>query len=125
MVNAAIIGNPNTRRAHARAVSDSFSWCETRRVRSVEQVTPTIVTGHIERRGAVLAMKVEDYYPQGKRWWLRLHEKGGKRHEVPCHHTLEEYLDAHCEAAQLWDQEKASLFRTIAVARVGHSQSSR
>ena len=22
-------------------------------------------------------MNVEDYYPQGKRWWLRLHEKGG------------------------------------------------
>lgn len=29
------------------------------------------------RIGAVLAMKIEDYYPQGKRWWLRLHEKGG------------------------------------------------
>jgi hypothetical protein len=42
------------------------------------------------RIGAVLGMKVEDYYPQGKRWWLRLHEKGGKRHDVPCHHTLDE-----------------------------------
>ena len=49
------------------------------------------------RVGAALAMKVEDYYPQGKRWWLRLHEKGGKRHEVPCHHTLEEYLDAYLD----------------------------
>jgi integrase len=29
----------------------------------------------------------------GKRWWLRLHEKGGKVHEVPAHHMLEEYLD--------------------------------
>lgn len=65
------------------------------------------------RVGAVLAMKVEDYYPQGKRWWLRLHEKGGKRHEVPCHHTLEEYLDAYCEAAQLWEQKKNPIFRTI------------
>ena len=26
-------------------------------------------------------MRVEDYYPGGKRWWVRLHEKGGKRHE--------------------------------------------
>jgi integrase len=65
------------------------------------------------RVGAVLAMKVEDYYPQGKRWWLRLHEKGGKRHEVPCHHILEEYLDAYCETARLWDQKKSPLFRTI------------
>jgi integrase len=58
------------------------------------------------RIGAALSMKVEDYYPQGKRWRLRLHEKGGKRHEVPCHHTLEEYLDAHMEAANLWIKRK-------------------
>ena len=35
------------------------------------------------RVGAVVGMNVEDYYRQGKRWWLRLHEKGGKFHEVP------------------------------------------
>ena len=46
------------------------------------------------RISAVAAMRVEDYYPQGKRWWVRLHEKGGKRHEMPAHHTLEAYLDA-------------------------------
>ena len=45
------------------------------------------------RVGAVVRMLVEDYHPRGKRWWLRLHEKGGKVHEVPTHHTLEEYLD--------------------------------
>jgi integrase len=44
------------------------------------------------RISAALAMRVEDYFPQGKRWWLRLHEKGGQRHEMPVHHTLEEYL---------------------------------
>jgi len=37
-------------------------------------------------------MRVEDYYGQGKRGWVRLHEKGGKRHEMPCHHNLEAYL---------------------------------
>jgi len=68
------------------------------------------------RIGAVLAMKVEDYYPQGKRWWLRLHEKGGKRHDVPCHHILEQYLDAYADAANLWDEKKAPLFRTITAA---------
>jgi integrase len=35
------------------------------------------------RIGAAVAMRVEDYYPKGKRWWVRLHEKGGKRHEMP------------------------------------------
>jgi hypothetical protein len=35
------------------------------------------------RIGAVVAMRVEDYYPQGRRWWMRLHEKGSNRHEMP------------------------------------------
>jgi site-specific recombinase XerC len=29
------------------------------------------------RVGAVVGMRVEDYYQNGKRWWVRLHEKGG------------------------------------------------
>ena len=48
-------------------------------------------------------MRVEDYYPKGKRWWVRLHEKGGKRHEMPAHHNLEAYLDAYIEAAGIRD----------------------
>jgi site-specific recombinase XerD len=64
------------------------------------------------RVGALVGMNVEDYYPQGKRWWVRLHEKGGKLHEVPAHHKLEEYLDAYLDAAGAWDFKKAPLFRT-------------
>ena len=63
------------------------------------------------RVGAVVAMRVEDYYSEGKRWWLRLHEKGGKRHEMPCHHKLEAYLDAYLEAAGLGDDKRGPLFR--------------
>jgi hypothetical protein len=37
-------------------------------------------------------MRVEDVFTQRRRLWVRLREKGGKRHEMPCHHTLEEYL---------------------------------
>lgn len=47
------------------------------------------------RVSATTSMQVGDYYPEGKRWWFRLHEKGGKRHEVPAHHNAEEYLDAY------------------------------
>jgi hypothetical protein len=47
------------------------------------------------RVGAVVAMNIEDYYQQRKRWWLRLHEKGGKRHELPAHHLVEAALDAY------------------------------
>ena len=66
------------------------------------------------RIGAVVAMRVEDYYPKGKRWWVRLHEKGGKRHEMPAHHNLEAYLDAYIEAAGIRDGGKAPLFRSAA-----------
>ncbi len=49
------------------------------------------------RVSAVVNMNVEDYWQNGKRWWLRLHEKGGKHHEVPAHHNAEEYLDAYVQ----------------------------
>ncbi len=57
-------------------------------------------------------MRVRDYYPQGKRFWLRLHEKGGKFHEVPVHHTAENYIDEYIEAAGIKDEQNKSLFRT-------------
>lgn len=46
------------------------------------------------RVSAAVGMRVGDYYPEGKRWWLRLREKGGKEHQVPAHHNAEAYLDA-------------------------------
>jgi site-specific recombinase XerD len=65
------------------------------------------------RIGAVVGMNVEDYYPMGKRWRIRLHEKNGKDHEVPCHHNAEAYLDAYLTAAGIGGDPKTPLFRTI------------
>ena len=65
------------------------------------------------RVGAALAMRVEDVYTQHRRLWVRLHEKGGKRHEMPCHHTLEEYLHAYIDGADIGREAKSPLFRTI------------
>lgn len=64
------------------------------------------------RVGAVVNMRVSDYYPNGKRFWLRLHEKGSKFHKVPVHHTAEEYLDTYIEAAGIADDKTNPLFRT-------------
>ena len=46
------------------------------------------------RVSAAVQMNGEDVYIQGKRLWVRLHEKGGKEHTLPCHHELESHLDA-------------------------------
>jgi integrase len=65
------------------------------------------------RIGAALAMKVEDVYVQNRRLWVRLHEKGGKRHEMPCHHNLEAYFQAYVDGCDLVGDPKGALFRTI------------
>ena len=63
------------------------------------------------RVNAVLQMKVRDYFVQGRRGWVRLHEK---EHEVPCHHNLEEYLDEYIAAAGIAGEPDAPLFQTAA-----------
>ena len=65
------------------------------------------------RVSAMVSMKVEDYYQSGKRWWVRLHEKGGKRHELPAHHNAEAYLDAYLQAAGIRDEKTGPLFRSV------------
>ncbi len=64
------------------------------------------------RVGAVLQMNVGDYFTQGRRGWVRLHEKGGKEHEAPCHHKLEVYLDEYMAAAGIAADKDGPLFRT-------------
>jgi site-specific recombinase XerD len=63
------------------------------------------------RVGAVVGMKVEDYFLQGHRRWLRLHEKGGKRLQIPCHHLAQDYLEGYLEAAGISEHRKGPLFR--------------
>jgi integrase/recombinase XerD len=66
------------------------------------------------RIGAVVAMRVKDYYPQGKHWWVRLHKKGDERHEMPVHHNLETYIDAYLDAAGIQEDSKGPLSRSAA-----------
>jgi site-specific recombinase XerD len=64
------------------------------------------------RIGAAIGMKVEDVFQQKRRLWVRLNEKGGKQHEMPCHHNLEIYLHEYIAGAGLDRDPKALLFRT-------------
>ncbi len=70
------------------------------------------LTYSFARIGAALAMKVEDLRPKGAGWQVRLHEKGGKQHAMPCHHALAEALRAYIEAAGIAEDRKGFLFRT-------------
>jgi site-specific recombinase XerD len=64
------------------------------------------------RVGAVLQLNVGDYFTQGRRGWVRLHEKRGKEHEAPCHHKLETYLDEYLAAAGIVGEADGPLWRT-------------
>ncbi len=58
-----------------------------------------LMTFTFARVGAAAGkMHAGDVYVQGRRTWVRLHEKGGKRHEMPCHHKLEADLHNYIEA---------------------------
>lgn len=65
------------------------------------------------RISAALSMDVKDYMRRGqRRMWIQLNEKGGRQHTMPCHHKLEEYLDAYLQAAGIEDQKNGPLFRS-------------
>jgi len=70
------------------------------------------LTYSFARINAALRMKVEDLRPRGAGWTLRLHEKGGKYHSMPCHHALAEALHAYIAAAGIAEDRKGWLFRT-------------
>lgn len=98
--------------ADARLLLDSIDTSHVVGLRDRAIIAAMVYT--FARVGAVTGMKVEDYYQNGKRWWVRLHEKGGKFHEVPAHHTAEAYLDAYIEAADIMHDKKGPLFRSTA-----------
>ena len=54
-----------------------------------------LMTYTFARVGAAIKVRIEDYFVQGRRSWVRLQEKGGKEHQAPCHHRLGEYLHAY------------------------------
>jgi integrase/recombinase XerC len=65
------------------------------------------------RISAVLGMNVEDIFVQNRRHWVRLLEKGGKPHAMPCHHNLEAYLQEYIERSGIAAEPKSALFRGV------------
>ena len=63
------------------------------------------------RISAACGINVADIFHQQRRPWVRLHEKGGKFHEMPCHHTLEGYLAEYIDAASITTEVCNHTFR--------------
>jgi integrase len=94
----------------ARRLLESIDPCSHLGLRDRALMTLMVYT--FARIGAAPQMRVEDVYIQKRRTWGHLHEKGGKRHEMPCHHNLDTYLQAYIESAGIGDNPKNVLFPT-------------
>jgi site-specific recombinase XerD len=97
--------------AEARALLDSIDVSTPAGLR--DRALISLMLYSFARIGAALGMKVEDVFTQSRRLWVRLHEKGGKDHAMPCHHNLEQALLSYIDGAGLNSDPQGPLFRTI------------
>jgi site-specific recombinase XerD len=116
---AAVRGPKHVVKTGKTPVLDAAEWRKlidsipTETVRDLrDRALISTLTYSFARITAALTMKVEDLRPKGAGWQLRLHEKGGKHHEMPCHHALAEALRAYIDAAGIAEDRKGYLFRT-------------
>ena len=72
-----------------------------------------VMTYTFARVSAVCGLNVSDYFRAGRRWKIRLHEKGGQRRTVPVHHKAKEYLDAYIEKAGIREERDVPLFQSL------------
>ena len=95
----------------ARQLLDSIDTAKLSGLR--DRALIAVMVFSFARVSAAVSLKADDYYQDGKRWWFRFREKGGKQHQVPAHHTAEAYLDAYLFAARIGEDKKAPLFRSV------------
>lgn len=96
--------------AEARALLDSIDVTTSAGLR--DRALIGLMVYSFARIGAAVGMRIEDVYTQNRRLWVRLREKGGKAHALPCHHNLETYLTAYLEQTGIMEDGKGPLFCT-------------
>lgn len=97
--------------ADARRLLDSIPLNQISGIRDRALIALMLYT--FARVGAAVAIDIDDVYQNGRRYWVRLKEKGGRLHEMPLHHSAEEAIMYYLDAANLHGQKKMPLFRTI------------
>ena len=95
----------------ARQLLDSIDTTKLSGLR--DRALIAVMVFSFSRVSAAVSLRAEDYYQDGKRWWFRFREKGGKLHQVPAHHTAEAYLDAYLIAGGIGDDKKCPLFQSV------------
>ena len=97
--------------AEVRVLLDSISG--TSHIDLRDKALIALMLYSFARIGAVVAMKVEDAFTQNRRLWVRLHEKGGKLHDMPCNHNAEAFLRAYIDGTGIAGDAKGPLFCTV------------
>lgn len=95
----------------ARQLLDSIDTAKLTGLR--DRALVAVMMFSFARVSAAVSLKVEDYYQDGKRWWFRFREKGGKQHQLPAHHAAEAYLDEYLLAARIGEEKKTPLFQSV------------
>jgi site-specific recombinase XerD len=95
----------------ARQLLDSIDTAKLSGLR--DRALIAVMVFSFARVSAAVGLKVEDYFQDGKRWWFRFREKGGKEHPVPVHHSAEAYLDAYLLVAGIGVEKRTPLFQSI------------
>jgi len=94
--------------AEARAVLDAIDVETEIGLRDRALIALLLYT--FARVGAAVAVAAGDVFAQERRLWVRLKEKGGKQHRMPCHHALEAYLRDYMERTGLEHAPRRPLF---------------
>jgi len=63
------------------------------------------------RAGAVARLRHEDFYTDGRQWWFRFEEKGGRVRQIPVRHDLEGFLSDYLRTIGPGSAD-AALFRS-------------
>ncbi len=64
------------------------------------------------RVGAVAKLTRGDFHTDGRQFYLRLDEKGGKRRTIPCRTDLQQHIEEYLASGQALD-DRSPLFRSV------------
>ena len=84
--SVSVCSTPVLNAEEARTLLDSIDTSSLVGLR--DRALIAVMVYSFSRIEAAVSLLVEDFYPERRRWWIRLHEKGGKVTRCPATTTL-------------------------------------